>query len=724
MQNSVLLDIDGMTCASCVSHVEKALNDVPGVEAVVSLTTNSAKVNFPSDVPVETLIAAVAKTGYSASLPEQSAGMLSARAGETQQVGRVPIWARLLVAIVLTVPLIALAMVPALQFTGWPWVAFALATPVVFFSGWPFHRATVINLRHWQLTMDTLITLGTAAAYLWSIYALIVNMPMDSYFEVAAGVTTFILLGRWLEDRSKRSAGEALRALGKLAPTTALVLVDDVETQMPIGDVVVGALVVVKPGERIPVDGRIVDGRAAVDESAVTGESIPNERVVGDLVTGATLVRDGRLVIEALGVGNDTRVAQLTALVEESQLHKSSLQRLADRISGVFVPIVVFIALGTLVYWLVQGATVEHAVMIAVAVLVIACPCALGLATPVALMVGTGRAARLGIVIQGAPVIERARKIKTVLLDKTGTVTSGEMRINKILFAPGTQELEVITRIGAVERLSEHPTAKPIAAEFEAKKLRIKVVVKDFTSVAGRGVKATVGGESVVVGTPEWITENGLEMSSVQLAEILTARQQGYTTVVGGWGGRTQAIFLISDALKPDSAQGVARLKKMGLETILLTGDNEYVAMRVAEEIGVNRVVAGASPERKLEFVRQLQSEGKKVAMVGDGINDAAALAQSDMGLAMASGADLAIAASDITLMRSSVNASADALGVARKTLAIIRGNLFWAFAYNVAAIPLAALGLATPMLAGAAMAFSSVFVVLNSLRLRTYRPR
>jgi Cu+-exporting ATPase len=445
---------------------------------------------------------------------------------------------------------------------------------------------------------------------------------------------------------------------------------------------------------------------------------------VGDLVTGATLVRDGRLVIEALGVGNDTRVAQLTALVEESQLHKSSLQRLADGISGVFVPIVVFIALGTLVYWLVQGATVEHAVMIAVAVLVIACPCALGLATPVALMVGTGRAARLGIVIQGAPVIERARKIKTVLLDKTGTVTSGEMRINKILFAPGTQELEVITRIGAVERLSEHPTAKPIAAEFEAKKLRIKVVVKDFTSVAGRGVKATVGGESVVVGTPEWITENGLEMSSVQLAEILTARQQGYTTVVGGWGGRTQAIFLISDALKPDSAQGVARLKKMGLETILLTGDNEYVAMRVAEEIGVNRVVAGASPERKLEFVRQLQSEGKKVAMVGDGINDAAALAQSDMGLAMASGADLAIAASDITLMRSSVNASADALRVARKTLAIIRGNLFWAFAYNVAAIPLAALGLATPMLAGAAMAFSSVFVVLNSLRLRTYRPR
>lgn len=723
--STVVLDIDGMTCASCVAHVEKGLNALPGVEATVSLTTNSAKVSFPAAVQIDDLIKAVAKTGYTASLP--AAGhSISERAGHVHSSGRISIAARLIVAAILTTPLVVIAMIMPLQFPGWQWLAFVLATPVVFFSGWPFHRATFINLRHGQLTMDTLITLGTAAAYGWSIYALWLDSSMpgmtmaDSYFEVAAGVTAFILLGRWLEDRSKRAAGEALRALGAMQPSTVTMFVEGVEKRVTLDELTVGSLIVVKPGERIAADGRIVEGRAAIDESAITGESVPAEHEVGDSVTAATLVLDGRLLILATKVGADTRLAQLTQLVEDAQLHKSSVQRLADRISGIFVPIVVGIAVVTfLAWWLVTG-DVSHAVMTSVAVLVIACPCALGLATPVALMVGTGRAARMGIVIQGAPVIERAGKLDTILLDKTGTVTSGQMSVHEIVTAVGTEEIDVIKKIGAVERLSEHPTAKAIADDFERRHLHADYLVTDFVSVSGKGVKALVGGELVAIGTEEWMLAHDLIIASDQRERLARSRSEGFTVVLAGWNGFTRALILVADSVKDDSAEAIARLKALGLEPIMLTGDHEDVAQRVGASVGIARVIAGATPESKLAVVRELQSAGKSVAMVGDGVNDAAALAQADMGLAMGTGTDVAIAASDITLMRGTLSAVADALQISRRTLGIIRGNLFWAFAYNVAAIPLAAFGLANPMIAGAAMAFSSVFVVLNSLRLRS----
>ena len=726
-ESTIVLDIDGMTCASCVAHVEKGLNAIPGVDAAVSLTTNSAKVSFPSAVTIDELIAAVSKTGYSASVPE-AGNSISSRAGHVHSAGRIPISTRLIVAVVLTVPLTIIAMVMPWQFPGWPWVAFALATPVVFFSGWPFHRATFINLRHGQLTMDTLITLGTAAAYGWSIYALIADAQMgmqmtDSYFEVAAGVTTFILLGRWLEDRSKRSAGEALRALGAMQPSTVAALVDGVETRLELANLTVGTLIVVKPGERIAADGRIVEGRAAIDESAITGESMPREHGVGDPVTAATLVLDGRLLILATQVGADTRLAQLTQLVEDAQLHKSSVQRLADRISGVFVPIVVGIAVLTFLAWWLATGDVAHAVMTAVAVLVIACPCALGLATPVALMVGTGRAARMGIVIQGAPVIERSAKLDTILLDKTGTVTSGQMTVLEVITAVGTDELEVLKRVGSVERLSEHPTARAIANEFERRHLHADHLVTDFKSVSGQGVQAKVGDELVVIGTEGWMRTHDLIISADQRERLDRSRAEGYTVILAGWNGFTRALILVADAVKDDSREAIARLKSLGLEPIMLTGDHEDVATRVGVSVGIARVIAGATPESKLAVVRDLQAAGKNVAMVGDGVNDAAALAQADMGLAMGTGTDVAIAASDITLMRGTLSAVADALQISRRTLGIIRGNLFWAFAYNVAAIPLAAFGLANPMIAGGAMAFSSVFVVLNSLRLRAYTP-
>jgi len=723
--STVVLDIDGMTCASCVAHVEKGLNALEGVEASVSLTTNSAKVSFPAAVQIDDLIKAVAKTGYTASLP-QAGHSLSERAGHVHSAGRISIATRLVVATILTVPLVAIAMVMPWQFPGWTWLAFAMATPVVFFSGWPFHRATIVNLRHGQLTMDTLITLGTAAAYGWSIYALWLDASMpgmamaDSYFEVAAGVTTFILLGRWLEDRSKRAAGEALRALGAMQPSSVTMFVDGVESRVPLAELTVGSLIVVKPGERIAADGRIVEGRAAIDQSAITGESVPTEHGVGDTVTAATLVLDGRLLILATQVGADTRLAQLTQLVEDAQLHKSSVQRLADRISGIFVPIVVGIAVVTfLAWWLITG-DVAHAVMTSVAVLVIACPCALGLATPVALMVGTGRAARMGIVIQGAPVIERAGTLDTILLDKTGTVTSGQMSVHEIVTAVGSDEIDVIKKVGAVERLSEHPTARAIADDFERRHLHADFLVTDFVSVSGKGVKALVGGELVAIGTEEWMLAHDLIIASDQRERLARSRAEGFTVVLAGWNGFTRALILVADSVKDDSAEAIARLKSLGLEPIMLTGDHEDVAQRVGASVGIARVIAGATPESKLAVVRELQSAGKSVAMVGDGVNDAAALAQADMGLAMGTGTDVAIAASDITLMRGTLSAVADALQISRRTLGIIRGNLFWAFAYNVAAIPLAAFGLANPMIAGAAMAFSSVFVVLNSLRLRS----
>jgi len=647
------------------------------------------------------------------------------------------------VSAVLTVPLILLAMVPNWQFLGWQWVSLALATPVVFWGGWPFHRATFVNLRHGQLTMDTLITMGTFAAYGWSLYAMFFGMAghlgmthswqlfawdQDPtgfiYFEVAAGVTTFILLGRWLEERSKRSAGAALRALAQLGAGEVTVLRDGVEARIPIDQLVVGDQFLAKPGERIATDGVIVEGRAAVDESALTGEAIPVEKSVGDNVVGATLAMDGRLVIMATSVGDNTRLAQLVRLVEDAQLHKAGVQRLADRISAVFVPIVIGIALVTLVLWLLLGGGTAAAFTAAVAVLVIACPCALGLATPVALTVSTGRAAQLGIVISGPEVMERSAAITTILLDKTGTVTAGDMKVLAVEVSPGQRVEPTLRRIGAVERLAEHPIARAIAAESEKFGPDNKHLVSDFVTVPGKGVQALVDESRTFVGTEAWMLENNLAITAAQSATVTAARQRGETVVLGGWDGFVRAIISVGDHAKADSASAIAELTRMGLDPVLLTGDHEDAARAVAASVGISQVFAGTSPERKVEVVRELQAQGKRVAMVGDGINDAAALAQADIGLAMGTGTDIAMAASDITLMRGTLTAVVEALQLSRRTLGIIRGNLFWAFAYNVAAIPLAALGFLNPMLAGAAMAFSSLFVVLNSLRLKAFRRR
>lgn len=734
---TLTLDIDGMTCSSCVARVEKTLNTVPGVHASVNLTTNSARVSFPPEVQVQQLIDAVAKTGYTASVPQPAVHE------GAHQHGGINLGFRLIVSTALTVPLILFAMVPNWQFLGWQWVSLALATPVVFWGGWPFHRATFVNLRHGQLTMDTLITMGTFAAYGWSLYALFFGMAGHLgmthswqlfawnedptgfiYFEVAAGVTTFILLGRWLEERSKRAAGAALRALAQLGAGEVTVLREDSEQRIPIDQLAVGDLFLAKPGERIATDGVVVEGRAAVDESALTGEAIPIEKSVGDSVVGATLAMDGRLIIKASTVGENTRLAQLVRLVEDAQLHKAGVQRLADRISAVFVPIVIGIAVATLVLWLLLGGGWAAAFTAAVAVLVIACPCALGLATPVALTVSTGRAAQLGIVISGPEVMERSATITTIVLDKTGTVTAGDMKVLSIDVSPGDRVETVLPRIGAVERLAEHPIARAIASEAERREPDNKHLVSDFITVPGKGVQALVAQSRTFVGTEEWMRENDLVITTAQSATVSAARQRGETVVLGGWDGVVRAIFSVGDHAKADSAEAIAKLKQMGFETILLTGDHEDAARTVAASVGISQVFAGTSPERKVEVVRELQAQGKRLAMVGDGINDAAALAQADIGLAMGTGTDIAMAASDITLMRGTLTAVVDALQLSRRTLGIIRGNLFWAFAYNVAAIPLAALGFLNPMLAGAAMAFSSLFVVLNSLRLKAFGRR
>lgn len=734
---TLTLDIDGMTCSSCVARVEKTLNTVPGVHASVNLTTNSARVSFPPEVQVQQLIDAVAKTGYTASVPQPAAHE------GAHQHGGINLGFRLIVSTALTVPLILFAMVPNWQFLGWQWVSLALATPVVFWGGWPFHRATFVNLRHGQLTMDTLITMGTFAAYGWSLYALFFGMAGHLgmthswqlfawnedptgfiYFEVAAGVTTFILLGRWLEERSKRAAGAALRALAQLGAGEVTVLREDSEQRIPIDQLAVGDLFLAKPGERIATDGVVVEGRAAVDESALTGEAIPIEKSVGDSVVGATLAMDGRLIIKASTVGENTRLAQLVRLVEDAQLHKAGVQRLADRISAVFVPIVIGIAVATLVLWLLLGGGWAAAFTAAVAVLVIACPCALGLATPVALTVSTGRAAQLGIVISGPEVMERSATITTIVLDKTGTVTAGDMKVLSIDVSPGDRVETVLPRIGAVERLAEHPIARAIASEAERSEPDNKNLVSDFVTVPGKGVQALVAQSRTFVGTEEWMRENDLVITTAQSATVSAARQRGETVVLGGWDGVVRAIISVGDHAKADSAEAIAELQQMGFETILLTGDHEDAARAVAASVGISQVFAGTSPERKVEVVRELQAQGKRLAMVGDGINDAAALAQADIGLAMGTGTDIAMAASDITLMRGTLTAVVDALQLSRRTLGIIRGNLFWAFAYNVAAIPLAALGFLNPMLAGAAMAFSSLFVVLNSLRLKAFGRR
>ena len=658
----ITLELEGMTCASCAARIESGLNELEGVQASVNLATEKAAVRYDeSNLDVDALVAAVEASGYRAS-----------PAGETEREPRETVRTRLAVATSLTVPLALVAMVPPLQFDGWEWLAFALATPVVFVAGWPFHRAAVRNLRHGAVTMDTLVSLGTLSAWTWSTAALLFAEGADTYFEVAGVITTLILLGRFLEARARRRAGEAIRALADLS--------------VPDRGIQVGEEFVVRPGERIPTDGIVIRGESAVDRSMLTGEPLPEDTVPGDEVVGATINVSGRLVVRATRVGADTTLAQIARLVAQAQTGKAPVQRLADRVSAIFVPVVMAIAVATLAGWLLATGDPADAFTAAVAVLIIACPCALGLATPTALMVGTGRGAQLGILIRGPEVLERTREVTTVILDKTGTVTEGRVRLVGNGLAP-----EALRLAGAVEDASEHPIGRAVA-EVARARFGSLPPVEAFTNVAGRGVTGVVEGHRVEV-------------------------DRGTVSIDGVVAGRLSVV----DTVKPTSAEAVAQLRALGLTPVLLTGDSEEAARRVAEEVGVERVVAGLLPGEKADEVRRLQEAGEVVAMVGDGINDAPALATADLGLAIGTGTDIAVEASDLTLVSGDLRAAADAIRLSRRVLGTIKRNLFWAFAYNVAAIPLAVAGLLNPIVAAAAMAFSSVFVVTNSLRLRRF---
>ncbi|WP_326943513.1 heavy metal translocating P-type ATPase [Amycolatopsis sp. NBC_01307] len=699
----VELAIGGMTCASCASRVERKLNKVGGVTATVNYATEKAQVSYPSGLSVGELVGVVEAAGYSARVPEADAADDST-----------PLRKRLLLSAALTVPVLVLAMVPAWQFDYWQWVSLVLAAPVVTWGAWPFHRAAAVNLRHVTATMDTLISLGVLASTAWSLYALLFGMAGEIgmrheftlvssgmtgdslYFEVAATVTTFILAGRYFEARSKRRAGAALRALLDLGAKDVTVLRDGEERLLAATDLRVGDVFVARPGEKIATDGVVTEGRSAVDTSMLTGESTPVEAGPGDAVTGATVNVGGRLLVRATRVGADTRLAQLARLVEAAQTGKAQAQRLADRVSAVFVPAVVFAALATLVVWLATGGRADQAFTAAVAVLIIACPCALGLATPTALLVGTGRGAQLGIVIKGPEVLESTRRVDTVVLDKTGTVTTGRMTLVE-------GDGEVLRLAGAVEAASEHPVARAIVTAARERFGPLPAVT-GFRSTAGLGVTGVVEGKQVSVGRGSFVGAAGT--SGVHVA----------------WDGEVRGTLAVADTIKPTSAQAVAELRALGLRPVLLTGDDAGVARAIAAEAGIDEVVAEVLPEGKVDVVKRLQAEGRVVAMVGDGVNDAAALAQADLGLAMGTGTDAAIEAGDLTLVRGDLRAAGDAIRLARRTLATIKGNLFWAFAYNVAALPLAALGLLNPMIAGAAMACSSAFVVSNSLRLRRFR--
>ncbi|BDV29816.1 heavy metal translocating P-type ATPase [Microbacterium terricola] len=755
------LEIGGMTCASCAARIEKRLDRIDGVTASVNYATEKAVVTGPAGLDPGLLIAEIEKTGYTAQVP-----VAEEPVEDRELTG---LRRRLIGAIVLSVPVIVLAMVPALQFTYWQWVSLALATPVVVWGAWPFHRAAAVNLRHGAATMDTLISIGVSAAYLWSLVALFFGhagmpgmthgfewtvSPGDGlgnvYFEVAAGVTMFVLAGRYFEVRSKRRAGHALHALLRLGAKDVAVLrplreenrrSEDArhadsprfadsphktgesaraEMRIPIAELRVGDEFIVRPGEKIATDGVVVDGSSAVDASLVTGESMPVEVTPGDAVIGATVNAGGRLVVRATRVGADTQLAQIARMVEQAQSGKADVQRLADRIAGVFVPIVLVIAAVTLVAWLLTGADPAMAFTAAVAVLIIACPCALGLATPTALLVGTGRGAQLGILITGPEVLESTRRVDTVVLDKTGTVTTGRMELAGVTATDG-DTAALLRLAGAVEDASEHPIAQAIARA--AGKAGPLPAVESFQSTPGQGVVGTVEGHAVLVGTERLLAAWSQHPSPALLTTAADAARSGRTAVFVAVDGEVRGVLTVADGVKPTSGEAIARLRGLGLDPVLLTGDREEVARQVAAEVGIDRVVAGVLPADKVAVIRQLQDDGRIVAMVGDGVNDAAALAQADLGIAMGTGADAAIQASDITLVRGDLRGAADAIRLSRATLGTIKVNLFWAFAYNVAAIPLAALGLLNPMIAGAAMAFSSVFVVGNSLRLRRFRP-
>ncbi|MBB5780803.1 heavy metal translocating P-type ATPase [Nonomuraea jabiensis] len=727
---SVELSIGGMTCASCANRIERKLNKLEGVSATVNYATEKAKVTFPEEVDPRQLIAEVEKAGYTAALPAPPA---EAEAEQEPQDELKPLRQRLTTAVVLSVPVVAMAMIPALQFTNWQWLSLVLAAPVVVYAGWPFHKAAWTNLRHGAATMDTLISVGTLAAFGWSVWALFfgsagtpgMTHPFaftiertdgsgNIYLETAAAVTAFILAGRYFESRSKRRAGAALRALLELG-AKEVELADG--RRVPTDQLKVGDTFVVRPGEKIATDGVIVEGSSAVDASMLTGESVPVEVRPGDAVTGATVNAGGRLIVRATRVGADTQLAQMAKLVEEAQTGKAAVQRLADRISGIFVPIVIALAVGTLGFWLGTGNGVAAAFTAAVAVLIIACPCALGLATPTALLVGTGRGAQLGILIKGPEVLESTRKVDTVVLDKTGTVTEGKMTLVAVHLAEGENREEVLRLAGALEHASEHPIARAIAREAGS-----DATVEDFANVEGLGVQGIVDGHAVLVGRPRLLAEWSQHLSVELERKLADEQAKGRTAVAVGWDGQARAVLVVADVVKPTSKQAISELRALGLTPVLLTGDNEAVARTVAAEVGIDEVIAEVLPADKVEVVKKLQAEGRVVAMVGDGVNDAAALAQADLGLAMGTGTDAAIEAADLTLVRGDLRVAPEAIRLSRSTLKTIKGNLFWAFAYNVAALPLAALGLLNPMIAGAAMAFSSVFVVSNSLRLRRFK--
>jgi P-type Cu+ transporter len=742
------LPIEGMTCAGCAGRVEKSLNQLDGVEATVNFATGRASVSFdPARIGPEDLVGAVEGVGYSASLPAAPAEGEKAESDPTDDLRR-----RLIFATALSLPVLLMSMIEPLQFENWQWLSLQLATPVVLWAGRPFHRAAWLNLRHGAATMDTLISLGTLAALGWSLYALFfgdagmpgMTMPFELiaergagvdeiYLEVAAVVTTFILAGRYFEARAKRRAGAALEALLDLGAKDVAVLdADGAERRVPVEALAVGARFLVRPGEKVATDGVVESGSSAVDQSLVTGESVPVEVGPGEEVIGATINVGGRLVVRATRVGEDTALAQIGRLVTEAQSGKAPVQRLADQVSGVFVPVVIALAVGTLGFWLGNGAGTAFAFTAAVAVLIIACPCALGLATPTALLVGTGRGAQLGLLIKGPEVLESTRLIDTVVLDKTGTVTSGEMAVVAVHAAPGEEEAEVLRLAGAVEDASEHPIAAAIAARAK-EDFALLPAVHDFASEAGVGVRGVVEGHFVIVGRAAEDSVSTLYGIAVQSRHSLPsqleaarreAEARGQTAIAVSWDGEVRGLVVVADTLKPSSREAVAQLRELGLRPVLLSGDNGAAAKAVAAEVGIAEVIAEVLPAEKAAVVERLQGEGRVVAMVGDGVNDAPALAQADLGLAIGTGTDVAIEASDITLISGDPRAIGDAIRLSRRTLATIKGNLFWAFAYNVAALPLAAAGFLNPLIAGAAMAFSSVFVVTNSLRLRAFTPR
>jgi P-type Cu+ transporter len=734
------LPVHGMTCASCANRIERKLNKLEGVQASVNYATETAAVEFdPARVAPEDLVGAVEAAGYQATLPvPPTGGDTPAAAGEDDATRSLRL--RLLGATALSVPLLAISMIPALQFEYWQWLALQLATPVVLWAGWPFHRAAWQNLKHATATMDTLISVGTLAAWAWSVVALFflgAGMPgmrmgfdigLDRgaatdqiYLEVAGVVTTLILAGRYFEARAKRRAGAALRALLELGvKDVALRDADGSERRVAAEQLQVGDVFVVRPGEKVATDGIVEEGSSAVDQSLLTGEPVPVEKQPGDEVVGATVNASGRLVVRATKVGADTALAQIAKLVADAQSGKAPVQRLADRISGVFVPVVLVLAVAALGFWLGDGASAAFALSAAVAVLIIACPCALGLATPTALLVGTGRGAQLGLLIKGPEVLESTRRVDTIVLDKTGTVTTGEMSLHAIS-TDGVEEDEVLRLIGALEDASEHPIAQAIAKAARSR-LGTLPAPEGFTNREGLGVEGTVDGHALVVGRPALLADWAMHLTPELERARQAAQAVGQTPVAADWDGQARAVFAVADTVKPTSADAVTRLKRLGLRPVLLTGDNEATARAVADEVGIDEVIADVLPAGKADVVRRLQAGGRVVAMVGDGVNDAPALAQADLGLAIGTGTDVATEASDLTLISGDLRGAADAIRLSRRTLRTIKSNLFWAFAYNIVLVPVAMLGFLNPLFAGAAMAISSVFVVSNSLRLRRFQ--